>query len=540
MTRIGTEIGDDVEQLWEEARRAAEQKLGLICGAPPERTVVVPDETYDGRPGGVLCDSTMLLAESTVSGKIPLKGVVFRECVMTALPQDGVCEECIDDIATEFARQELEGEARERWLTQWKGYRPLKRVTSTLHYDPTLTFPALFSMVGPEALQTIVRDIVQVIVKNRGRLTIQEYLQYLSTRSHGFSVTISMTDLRIASELLKRPTITNQSIARATGKTPQWVSSRIAYLRQRQILRKFNIVRFSKIGIRMFHLVVEAAEDQANPAFLLEKCPFVYSCSNLLTGSRGVYAVLAVPDNRDSVAAVEQFIGAAPRDWGVRTFLTEVISSGSQFCFDYYDPEKRCWDIPWDMERVHAARIYRDNLADIIPRQEETREQVCRHFDDLDMRILDCVWRGVASVARIRRALHVGQHRVAERLKRLREDGVVVTRWEVHNIGLVERVLVQTHDKEVGEAIAAWAQRLPRSIVSFDLSGYMTMVASLPVGGAYGISWALSLIPMPITIRCLEPPVYGRWGFPTQLWDSTTHRWMAPSEAIAKWFDAVR
>jgi hypothetical protein len=142
-------------------------------------------------------------------------------------------------------------------------------------------------------------------------------------------------------------------------------------------------------------------------------------------------------------------------------------------------------------------------------------------------------------VAKVRAALEIGQERAARRLNKLREAGLMVTTWEVHNIGLNEFVIVISDDTKTGESVAAWAQRLPRCIISFDKQRRLVMIAQLPAGGSHEMPWALSSLSENLWIEVLGTKIYGGYGFPDNLWNSHKQCWECPDDEIEEWLRGI-
>ncbi|MHA2287076.1 MAG: hypothetical protein ACXABZ_14530, partial [Candidatus Thorarchaeota archaeon] len=67
-------------------------------------------------------------------------------------------------------------------------------------------------------------------------------------------------------------------------------------------------------------------------------------------------------------------------------------------CFDYYDAGD--WNIPWELLAVQLVRIYSDRLAEAIPRIDTPQLKPSLQLEDFDMKILDCIRRGITSVSK--------------------------------------------------------------------------------------------------------------------------------------------
>ena len=125
-------------------------------------------------------------------------------------------------------------------------------------------------------------------------------------------------------------------------------------------------------------------------------------------------------------------------------------------------------------------------------------------------------------------------------MKRLRDGGLIIPMWQASQIGLNESVIVSTSDIATGESIAAWAQRLPRSIISFDNDEHLLLQADLPLGGGYGLSSALNVIDQDINISLVEQKVIGNFGNPLDLWDADKQKWASPGQKIQEWLSDLK
>ena len=245
---------------------------------------------------------------------------------------------------------------------------------------------------------------------------------------------------------------------------------------------------------------------------------------------------LCIPDNQESLRYLQQGLDKIEKS-GFVVDTHRINTSGLSHCFDYYSPKARGWDIPWELLTIHLQRIHSDGLAPSMPKIDVPESKTDVQLTEVDMRILDCIERGVASVSKIRSSLRIGQHRVADRLRELRKKGIIKKTWEAHNIGLSEHVFVHSKEREVGKTIAAWALRLPRCIVSFSLEDELMLLADLPRGGSYGLATAIEAISTFCSFGILSSELYGSWGFPSALWDSRFQKWTCPKKELESWIE---
>ncbi|MFW9803806.1 MAG: winged helix-turn-helix transcriptional regulator [Candidatus Thorarchaeota archaeon] len=530
---LDSELHDKVKKLWDEISDRIESRFGLESSAYQNLTIAV-EHTKPEVDEGAWCDNrTLYLTKSAIDGTLPMKAVLSLIYMRMILSGEQISDECIDDFSMEFARQMTKGTQQRNWVRWWKSQLSSRVLSTVSDYDPSVSFPLLYDLVGEKGLDTLMREIL-AMSKYGVVLDYEDFVTFLQTRFPRFSVNLSPTDLRIINSLLKNDENSYTAIADQIGISVEWVSRRISSLRRHFVLRRFEHIPFSKIGIRLFHLFLGSDN---NALRYISNCPFLYAYQKVLTGRWSGFATLAVPDNNQSMKSIKDFLHLMQRR--IESVLIEIESSGTINCFDFYDGKEGCWAIPWNLLAIHIRKIHDADLASAFPRVDSPACKTRLHLDSLDIRILNQVRMGVNSVAKIRAALEIGQERASRRLNQLRESGLIVTTWEVHNIGLNEGVIVVSDDIKTGESIAAWAQRLPRCIVSFDKGRRLVMIAQLPAGGSHGLPWALSSLSENLTIEVLGTKIYGGYGFPDKLWNSHKQRWECPEDEIEKWLGSI-
>ncbi len=533
-----SELYEETLKLWSHYSKRIKDTFGLNTeGSPSGISLVQDDDSRQNAFGAWLEDNILHISHQVAEGAIPLKAVVARASMKSALLKADLCLECIDDLSTEFARQTLEGFQEKKWVLQWALQSPRQTLGTTLVHNPSVSFPLLHRMVGAGGLRSLILEI-STMPKYGLSLDHEEYLIFLEMRFQRFSVNLSSTELGIINALMRDGECNYQGIGVQIGISAEWVSRSISSLRRRSLLGRYDRVPFSRVGIRMFYLLLAAEENPESLLSLLTPCPFLYAYRKVLTGHWDALATLAIPDNDKSIRALLRFLHLMD-GWGYSTSLTEVASSGTVNCFDYYDNRNGAWAIPWELLEIQIRKIYNDQLGSAFPRVDYPALRTELHLDRIDMQILGQVRHGNSSIAKVRTALHIGQQKAASKLKRMRNARLILSTWEIHNIGLDESVIAVTDDKRTAESITAWAQRLPRSIVSFDENRKLCLVTQLPSGGSFGMARALSSLSERVTVDMLGMKIYGVWGFPTSLWNVSEQRWRAPDDGLGEWFEKL-
>jgi DNA-binding MarR family transcriptional regulator len=468
---------------------------------------------------------------------IPLEGVVANLCMRTAFQSEGICQDCIDDLAMEFARQSLEGQTREHWFTAWLEDTQIRYPDSPLSYHPSWTYRFIHRMVGDEGLDEIVREVREM---NRCEILMgrEDYVIFLKTRLRRFVVPLNSTELRLLGHLLHRPVASQKRISKEMGMSPQWISQKIKELGLRRVLHRYETVPLSWIGIRRFHVLLGCENEPRNLMSYLTSSPFLYSSHKFMTGVWDLEATLRIPDCKVNIRALERFTEEMGKR-GVHAELFEVASEGVSHCFDHYSTADSGWNIPWEIMRVQLGKIYNDRLADVIPQLDEWANRTKLYLDEVDMRILSLAQKGITSISQVRSRLRMAQATVAKKLRRLKESGLIKQRYSAQNIGRVEKILMITDDRRAGQSISAWVQRLPKARVAYTPEDVLYCQASLPVGGAYGAMWSVDVLPVRLTAGLLSLPAVFNYWIPHRLWDVDNQGWRHSSEELEKWFESL-
>jgi DNA-binding HxlR family transcriptional regulator len=529
-----------VVKTWNEIASEIEDVFGFSPHGLPSQITLTSEESdlSDFTPGVLESDSIVINSRiEKYEDLLPI--TITKLCFQSALPSDLLCDDCIEDLSFEFARRRIEDSVlRSRWESLWSEHTPPRQVSKVIEYHPCAAYIWLHSVAGDNGLDTFVRELTHR-ARNQIPLSFDEYLRYFSMRIRRFENTLDSTELKIVRYLVEKPDLQFNDLAKLVGVSQEWVSRKISQLQKRMILRRFDRVPFSRIGIRMLHLLMARGTSNVDSFSLVKDCPFLFSFRKVVSGDWDSLATLCIPDNPQSMQHLDEGLNLIER-LGLTIESHWIISSGISHCFDYYSTKEKQWNLPWELLTIHLQRIISDDLASSMPRVDTPEQKLDVHLDDLAIRILDCVRKGVSSVSKIRNELKVGQHRVADELHRLRENELIVKMWEPHNIGLSEHVVVFTKDRAVGRTIAAWSLRIPRSIISFSSDDELMLLAELPRGGSYGLASAMGEIESNVSVSILSPSTYGSWRFPVTLWDSNYQKWQCPENEVKKWISDLK
>jgi DNA-binding Lrp family transcriptional regulator len=525
--------------VWNSVLHEIEETFGLIPSKSPSEIYISSEKTMRRNLMPGFFDGDSIVINSTLPNyKELIPTIMTKLCFQSSMPQDLLCEECIDDLSFEFARQAIKDDVlRSQWESIWSEHTPPRRISTITEYHPCTAYTWLYSVAGNNGLDIFVRELTHR-AKNQIPLSFDDYLLFFSMRTRRFENALDGTELKIVRHIIENPELQFNDLAKLVGISQEWASRKLSQLQKRMILRRFYRIPFSRIGIRMFHVLMAKKTSKADSFALIKDCPFLHSYRKVVSGDWDSLATLCIPDNQSSMQYLEDGLNLV-ESAGFRIEVHRINTSGVSHSFDYYSTREKQWNLPWELLAIHLQRIHSDDLASSMPRVDTPELRTDVHLDDLDVRIFDCVRGGVSSVSKIRSHLKVGQHRVADKLRRLRENELIVNTWEVHNIGLNEHIFVYTKEKEIGKTIAAWALRIPRSIISFTPEEEIMLIVDLPRGGSYGLASAIGEIQSKVSVGILSSSIYGSWIFPHSLWDSKYQKWLCPEEILEKWIRSL-
>jgi len=524
---------------WQTARVTIEDSFDLrpLEEIPDFRLSITDDELPENNPG-IIDNGTIIINTAIPNYKTVLSATVSKLCLESALPSDVLCRECLDDLSFEFARRMIKDNvARKQWDEIWSKHSPRRKISNVSTYYPCPSFRWLYSVAGNKGLDTFIHELAHR-AKNHIPLSFEDYMHYFDLRIQRFANALSATELKLVKALIDRPELKVKEISKSIDVSQEWISRKLTQLQKRMILRKFYRAPFSRIGIDMHQILISRRDAESDPFTLIKDCPFLYGYWRVTAGNLAAQATLFIPENKESVEFVKKGLKSVV-EAGFNVTIHQTYSAGASFCFDYYVSKLGKWDIPWELLSIHLQRIQLNNLASSMPRIDTPKNRVEIELDDLDMKIITCIWRGIVSVSKIRSELKVGQHKVAKKLQRLRENGLVVKSWEVHNVGLSEHGIVYCKNKKIGDAIAAWSLRLPRTRINFSKDGNLLLIVDVPKGGSFGLASALDGVSNEISVGLLSHLVYGGSGFLGTLWDPKYQRWRCPKKRLETWLSQL-
>ena len=526
-------------RLWNEAAALIKNEIGLSAEPLPVENGSLEEvaEAFEREGHGPLARSLRHIIDDRQS----IDAQVIWATLAWTLREEALCPEAVIDFGmgmVYYSRQTKE--QMNAWMSLWKRMVPRRKVGPTLIYDPANLYESILHVRGKRGFRDIVKEIV-LYGQNGADISLDEYVTVITKRYRRFSYQLAPIDAKIIQILLKTPGKTIPEIATELGYSTFWVSQRINKLKENHILFEFDHVPFSKIGIRMFNVLLKGQESEKDALHMVAESPFLYGYREVLAGDWDLLAIFCIPESWQVNKWLRRFEKLAS-EWRVSVTTSEIKRSGTSASFDYYDPYRNAWRIPWDALRLYSEELVGtkapDDLEDVVELTPYGQRDV--RLEDLDIRILAAIRARAKTLVEIRKKTRASQNKVAARLKILREKGFIVKRWEALHIGLVEGALIETADKKTGKMLMHLSTFLPRAIVSADQKSRLIAVVNLPEGGTYCLLNVLAPLRNKFTFAQLGDYIYGEWGFPTYPWNPKTQSWKVPMEEVARWLDGLR
>ena len=530
-----TNLTSQVSELWHECSKMISDRFGLQVPHNPQ-TITIIDTSDILRFGGHYVDENreLQITHEVVEGKIPLNGIVFRECLFNSLPQD-LCPEAKRDLASEFTRQSLKKADKRKWITTWRSV-PSQRIRVNLVYNSFELMTWIDALGGNSELDSLAHEFMSMFRYGKS-LDFEEYVEYMTKRAQNIMVGLSPAEVKIVDALMKNRNASNQQVAEITGLSEPWVSTRINHLKRKYVLMELTAVPFSRIGIRTFHVLL-SGPSWSDPTKLITKCPFLYDVRSILNGPWQSMARLVVPDCPENIRSLEKMTSILS-DSGIACDVAETFSVGVSNSFYHYNGNTCSWKIPWVAMEGWGHRIREESIDQLVERIDYPASTTDHYLDSLDMRILELVNQGHVSTRILRKELSVGQTKLLKRLKKLKSEGLIRKEWAVYNIGLVERIALRATDKKTSSLLDAWSRELPRTFLRYEKNRNLLMIVELPVGGSTKMMDTLRSLKWPITISPLSSGIWGHWEFPRHSWNIEQQRWRTQKDEISTWLSTL-
>ncbi|NHI82785.1 MAG: ArsR family transcriptional regulator [Candidatus Thorarchaeota archaeon] len=528
-------LESNIADYWSASAKVIQECYGLEVPLGPTDIAISP-ESGVLRIGGHFNAKIreLKISEKVASGRLSLKGVVFRESFIAALPND-LCTEAQRDFGTEYARQYLNKNEQSRWIELWKAI-PSRRMRSNLEYNSFKLMKWISALGGRRHFGLLIHELV-AMARYGHVLDFEEYIEYMARRSQDIQVSLGHAEVKILDILLRNQEASNDVLASLTGLSSSWISTQINRLKRKCVLIGLTTTPFSRIGIRSFHVLLSGIPS-LDPSRFLNKCPFLYSIRHILNGPWQVMARLAVPDNYDNIKSLK-LMAKRLNDIDVTVDIGETHSAGHSFSFYHYDVANHQWAIPWVAMLGWGQRIERESLDKVIEQIDTPSLTTNEYIDNTDIMILSYIHENVSSTRALRKRLGIGQNQLSRRMKRLRSAGLIRSVWDAHNIGLVERVALRATDSRISSMLDAWSREIPHVVLQYGKRRDLTMLIDLPIGGSTKMMDTIRKLGWNVVASPLGSGIWGQWRFPEHLWSEERQRWLSPDREIDIWIDSL-
>ncbi|MCF2136437.1 MAG: winged helix-turn-helix domain-containing protein [Candidatus Thorarchaeota archaeon] len=539
--KIGT-IDEIVQQLWTELSGEIKHKFDLHVSTNELSIQIIDNDD---------CDIDSLIATSIVEESIAinrkahdqygiLKAVIAREVMYNAIPTDFIDTIAADDIAWEYGRQHIDSQHEQIWIDKWKEVNPPRKTSKGYPYKPQESLQVLEKLRGSKGFADLLAS-VKKMAKYRIIPDFDDWALFLYRYIMNTSAHLKMMECFVIDALMKSSNETIEVISDRLRHSPQWTRKIIKSLKKRDILTEFEYVVLSKIGIRLYNIIIEPPKDsQIDVSFLLRWCPFVYSTAPILTGNGGILATLCIPNNYENIRYLGVLKNKA-RTYNLDVQIFERFKAATLLNFDDYNHEAGRWDINWGVLQMESEMMQRDDLAIVYPQIHYSSPSEDLELDSLDLKILDLFQRGYKTIRELREQLESRNETIIQHVRKLRALDVIRKFWDVQHIGLVEEVIITSENPEIVHCVSALGLRLPRCNIEYDQKENLLMRVQVPPGGTYGLIRALSgLQPRPKPIL-VGNRLWGSWNLTNWLddWNLETGKWMKTKNDTSRWIQSM-
>jgi DNA-binding Lrp family transcriptional regulator len=532
---------DRLIQLWHEAVDSVESRFDLTC---PHRTPELSPELDSSQKHAVwsikVSESKILYPEGLSLSHSLLEGVLAREACRISLPSSLQSEKARMDIACEYGRQVDDDAVADQWLSLWKKASPIIKLPDGTKYRPHTFFEILWHLGKERAFNSMISRLFRM---NKHEIVIdfREWVEWFLRYVLEYERPLSETEASIVDTLLRIPEADGEALAERADVSLRWARSIRKKMKKRGQLMEFDVVVYSKIGIRAFQVVLLSdIDEQEDCSYLIEDCPFVFSSSSILTGGRGLYVTLCMPDNPENLMHLDNLVDTA-KSQGLKAFIFERHRSGNWLNLNDYEPNTGDWSIDWGSVRMEGQMLQREGLSFVYPELRLSDPTKSIELDETDIRLLSEFEKGKKTARSLQNTLGIRMDTILERLDRLREDDIIRKSWEVHHIGLIEESIVFTEDENARNCTTALALRLPRCFVDYDQDERLFMRGRLPEGGSFGLAHALEPINSLSGIHLVGDRIWGRWHLGDWIdeWNPRTGQWRPTSKDLSRWYRSM-
>ncbi len=494
--------------------------------------------------GGWIQDGQLLLSNECLRGNISHIGVLAREYMREVLEREGFEHAVLEDFSFAFGALWSPSKSQKAWYEKWGEYRQHRGDETTGLFYPHNAFHLFHTFSGSEYFNKLLAEYI--LMKRSGlELSESDYVLHMLERHQRFSVPFNRTDFSLIRRLLDDPTAKRSDLARETETTVYWVSRRLVSLQNFGILRKVHEVFYQGIGLREFILLLDSDEVESIADFITDS-PFLYSANRIVAGDFDLVARLLVPDNPKNSRALETYLKILA-DNDISASMHEALACNTNLCFDHYSTKWNQWELPWELFGPQLRRIYDEELARLMAPQMRLCTKIDLGLELLDLQILDESKRGLPLRA-LRKEVGIKYQHLVSRIERMKSHGLLHEMYELHHCGLHESLLVQIPETSYGDAITAWAQRLPQTRSIATKGGEALIYLHLPDGGLQGMARVMQILSPSLKPMLLDSKVtLGKWYSTTSswwesaksLWDSDQQRWLCAEEELSTWFEML-
>lgn len=440
----------------------ARRFLGFEPFVEVPRKVVVGNVSSGGRwVGSEFRDDILVVSRDLLSEFALLKGILARDAFRLFIPKELLNIEQSADLAWEFARLQLRGEDRRKWINFWQDYtEPLVIRPSILYYPPICYVQA--DKLSDGSFLSDIMVIFKELSKQGVILTSEEFASLIVNRISFYSVTLTPRVARVISILYENPDVSFKDLSRRLGVSIPYLSRLLSPFRKLGVFDVMVVPRFAALNFETWFVYMLPEIERKRFIEEIRKFPFLFSLHRLITGDRYFMAVFVVPRNFE----IQKWVKDRLDDLDL---LDLKIFKRKSFCrslnFNFYDFDEGRWRNFWDYWELWFTRlIEKEEYKAMLIKEVILPEGPPVYLDRKDIEILKVIWEEKHTNRRkLQKVLRMNMNQLNKRIKRLIDHGVLTKHVFVSNIGLDGCILFygETNPEE-HKALISGFKDLPR------------------------------------------------------------------------------
>ncbi len=389
------------------------------------------------------------------------------------LPKNIFPEIVEEDLAYLLAHNLLDVFEKEELLKEWYKLRdlnPTKPDEIFIECEDGSTYRSVLDLLEADSrtfgqfLPTLLKKMQRLRKYITEPLELDETTRYLDNIWLSQKPKLSKNDIDVIQYIDARPFAKNKEIAQAVDLH----ENSITYILDRlEKLCRFGVFGQPNLSALGLQKIIVKTEGNITIDF-----PYLINIQELRAGNVVKLFPFHIPRKRDIY--IRELYDSLKNQIDFEMY--RLVELKDNLSFHYYDIETQKWDIDWDIWTLWLERfLYKEKYNEIGPDLTKLRasDQTPISFDLKDLQIID-YYKNNLRMSMSRLGEHVGMTKsgVRHRLKKLRENNIIIPFVTLMQIGLDEQIVVlYTGEEEYLNSFEAALFELP-VVYSFSLQGF--------------------------------------------------------------------